>query len=182
MKLVFVHGFNVRDNGKATIDTLKPFLSDHKIFEADYGLIGLIGVRTFGKKIARIISGMTPDGAIGIGHSNGCMELIRACEMGAPFDRLIFINPALDNDVDIPAQLNRVDVLHNLEDDVVTLSKWLPWHYWGDMGKIGYTGLDARVHNHETQMLFNVEGHSGVFSRPEALASFIQELLDAERN
>ncbi|RKZ86756.1 MAG: hypothetical protein DRQ39_05350 [Gammaproteobacteria bacterium] len=174
MDLVFVHGFNVHDGGADTLDTLKPYLKDdHTILEADYGWIGLAGVKIFGKKIARVIAGMTPNGAIGVGHSNGCMELIRACEYGAPFSQLILINPALDNDINMPLQVGRIDVLHNLEDDVVTMAKWYPFSYWGDMGRVGYTGNDTRVHNHETQQIFNVEGHSGVFQRPEAVAAYI---------
>lgn len=181
MKLVLVHGFNVSDGGKSTVDTLKPFLkNDHEILEADYGWIGLLGVKFLGKRIARLIAGMTPHGAVGIGHSNGCMELIRACEYGAPFSHLIFINPALDNDIKIPLQVDRVDVLHNIYDSTVTLSKWYPFSYWGDMGRVGYKGHDKRVHNHETKKLFNVKGHSAIFTQAEILAGYIGRLISYE--
>ena len=185
MKLVFVHGFNVSDGGKSTIDTLKPFLkNDYEILEADYGWIGLLGVKIYGKKIARVMAGMTPPKAIGIGHSNGCMELIRACEYGAPFSHLIFINPALDNDIKIPLQVDRVDVLHNLDDRVVTMSRLYPFCYWGDMGRVGYKGHDKRVHNHETKRLFNIMGrdaHDDIFTQAEILAGYIGRLINYEQ-
>jgi hypothetical protein len=174
---IFVHGFNVHDGGKSTIDTLKPYFKTDNVLEADYGWIGLLGVKVFGRKIAKVIAGMTPQGAIGIGHSNGCMELIRACEYGAPFKQLILINPALDRDIKIPLQVQRVDVLHNMTDHVVTVSRLYPVRYWGDLGRVGYHGKDKRVFNHETWRLFKVKGHSAVFTKPKRLADFIKTLI-----
>lgn len=178
MNVVLVHGFNIRDGGRSTIDTLIPYLSrNHTILQADYGWLGLIGVKLCGGVIAKVIAGMTPYSAIGIGHSNGCMELIKACEKGASFDHLIFINPALDNNIVIPPQVSRVDVLHNVTDMVVSAAKWLPLSYWGDMGRVGYLGSDTRVYNHETFKMFNVEDHSGVFTKPEEVSIFIEGLM-----
>jgi len=176
--IVKVHGFNVRDGGLSTIDTLKPHFTEFNCLEADYGWIGLMGVKVYGKKIARVIAGMTPQNAIGIGHSNGCMELIRACEYGAPFRHLVLINPALDNDIKIPLQVERVDIYHNLTDYTVTAARLYPFSYWGDMGRVGYKGRDTRAHNHETGLLFGVTGHSGVFLQAERLSDHIKGVID----
>ncbi|RLB66444.1 MAG: hypothetical protein DRH08_06160 [Deltaproteobacteria bacterium] len=178
MKVITVHGFNVRDGGESTIGKIEPALSErHDVCDFDYGWIGLLGVKLFGKRIARNLSKQVTVGSVGIGHSNGCMELIRACEYGAPFNHLILINPALDNDINIPINVSRVDVLHNIDDDVVTMAKWYPFSYWGDMGRVGYTGSDTRVHNHETFSLFNVSGHSAVFSRADVVVNYIDDLI-----
>jgi len=173
--LVLVHGFNVRDNGKKTIDTLLPYLPEHKVLQADYGFFDLFGVRFFNKNIARVVAGMTPAGAIGIGHSNGCDILVRACKQGAKFSRLILINPALDKDTDFDAweTLRRVDVLHNVDDVTVTTARFIPFSPWGEMGRYGYQGNDSRVVNHETKRLFNASGHSDVFNHARALAAYL---------
>lgn len=177
--IVLAHGFNVRDGGKETLDQIKPYLErTHNILQADYGWVGLLGVRLFGDNIARLIAGMTPANAIGIGHSSGCMELVRACEMGAPFKRLVLINPALDNDVKFADSLQRIDVLHNQYDRSVMAAKYLPFHPWGDMGRVGYRGNDLRVINHETFRLFGVMGHSEVFKQASAdLALYLDDVL-----
>lgn len=175
--IVLVHGFNVRDGGANTIDRLKPYLDDHQIIEADYGWIGLLGVRLFSKNLINLLAGMTPKHSIGIGHSNGCTKLVAACEKGAPFDRLILINPALDRDYQFPLQLQRIDVFHNLDDTAVAASRFLPFHSWGDMGRVGYMGTDRRVHNHETRSLFGVSGHSAIFSRAASFVSYLKDKL-----
>ena len=174
--IVLVHGFNVSDGGKASIDRLKPYLYDHNVIEFDYGWLGFFGVRFNKKKRAMKLVRMTPDGAVGIGHSNGCLELIRACKLGAKYKRLIFVNPALDNDIEIPEQLERVDVYYHPDDTVVTLSKFRPFLYWGDMGRVGYQGCDDRVVNHDVKELFGLTGtgavaHSIAFRHSYQLAS-----------
>lgn len=151
MSVVLCHGFNVRDGGKGTTDTLKALVerSGHTVLEADYGFFGLFAVRFFSDNIAQVISGMTPEGSIGVGHSNGCNILLQASEFGASFDKLIFINPALDNDFVVPEQIKEVVVIHNKEDNVVQISKFIPFHRWGNAGKVGYKGQDAKVTNIE---------------------------------
>ena len=176
--VVLVHGFNVKDGGEDTIDMMKDFLvPDFNVVEADYGHLGLFGVRMCGKNIARMIASMTPSGAVGIGHSNGCMELVRAVEFGAPFKHLILINPALDKDYEFPESLERIDILHNVDDNVVRVSKFLIGHRWGGMGRVGYQGSDIRAFNHETKALWNVSGHSAVFSVPFELTSYVFGLV-----
>ena len=39
-----IHGFNVRDGGAATIDTLRTYLGGH-VVDLNYGWTGRVGVR-----------------------------------------------------------------------------------------------------------------------------------------
>lgn len=156
------HGFNVKDAGKETIDQLLPFMQSDTVQQADYGYFNLLGVRWFNKSIASTLAGMANDDSIGIGHSNGCAILVEATKRTDKIKTLILINPALDADTIFPESVERVLVYHNKTDDVVTMSKWLPWHVWGEMGRVGYRGNDIRVTNFDTHELFGAEGHSGV--------------------
>ena len=177
MDLVLVHGFNVTDGGAATIDKLIPHLTDFNVIQFDYGWIGLLGVKLFGRRIARKLAKATPSGAVGIGHSNGCMELVRACEYGAKYKHLILINPALDNDISVPDHVDSVLVYHNVDDTTVSMARWMPFSYWGDMGRVGYTGNDLRFENRETKSLFHVRGNSSIFNKAECLARDIGTYL-----
>jgi len=149
--VVLCHGFNVKDGGKDTTDSLRELTEacGYTVLEADYGLFGLFAVRFYSDNIASVIAGMTPEGSIGVGHSNGCNILLQAAERGASFDKLIFINPALDNDFNVPEQVKDVIVIHNKDDNVVQLSKFIPFHKWGNAGKVGYKGDDKRVRSVE---------------------------------
>lgn len=178
MKIITVHGFNVWDGGAGTIGQIEPYLTIlHEVCDFDYGWIGLLGVKLFGKKIARRLAKQTPDGAIGVGHSNGCMELIRACEYGAKFKVLVFINPALDNDIEIPDCVEKVYVYYNQFDTTVTMAKYYPFSYWGDMGRVGYKGDSDKVECFETWDLFRVRAHSGIFKRPYHFVEHLNNLL-----
>lgn len=177
--LVFAHGFNVKDGGRGTLDRLLPYLErTHNILQADYGWLSLLGTWFYNDNCARLIAGLTPVNSVGVGHSNGCALLVKACDYGAKFKRLVLINPALDRDTEFPEQLDRIDVIHNLYDDTVTLSKWLPFHPWGEMGRVGYEGGDIRVMNHDSSELFGVFGHSAVLKEKAAeLAEYMDNVL-----
>ena len=163
--VVLCHGFNVRDGGKGTTDSLRGLVEacGHTVLEADYGLFGLFAVRYFSDNIASVVAGMTPKGSVGVGHSNGCNILLQAAEQGASFDKLIFINPELDNDFIVPEQVNSVAVICNNEDNVVQLSKFIPFHRWGNAGKVGYKGGDDRVKNYEFETCGD-NAHSDAFT------------------
>ncbi len=179
--IVLVHGFNVKDRGKTTTDRLIPYISNkYEVLQADYGWLGLFGVRVFNANIASLIAGMTPKKSIGIGHSNGCAILTEAVELGAKIDKLILINPALDYDFEFPPTIKRVDVFYNPTDITVISAKFFPFHRWGDMGRRGWV-QDKRitrlptVYNHNTESLFGAKGHSGVFDYSEELITYMTE-------
>lgn len=178
MNFVLAHGFNVSDGGAGSIDRLLPFLPG-TIQQADYGWTFRARVRLCNKNIAKTIAGMALPRSIGIGHSNGCALLLLAAKYGAPIRHLIFINPALDNDIDIPLQVDRVDVYHTDEDDAVKWAKYIPFSIWGDMGREGYKGEDSRVFNHSGTKLFGATGHSDIFNYADRLAvHFLENVSD----
>lgn len=163
-----VHGFNVKDGGKATIDKLIPFLERKKItvFQHDYGHLDIVGVLRRNKAIAAKIKPQLSPGDVAIGHSNGCAILVKSLQQGAKLDKLILINPALDKNFQFPAGVNEIHVFHNKHDKAVVMAKWLRklvfWRnsfIWGEMGNKGYQGNDTRVTNHVL-----AKGHSAVFN------------------
>ncbi len=176
-KAWFVHGFNVRDYGRGTVDKLHPHFRAEGFDpeEFDYGWIGLLGVRFWNGMLARQLTTLAEHESsifdplpIGIGHSNGCALLHLASHMGAPFRRLIYINPALDKDATPGKNVDRVDIWHSPSDVPVQLAKWIPGHAWGEMGATGYVGDDPRMRNHNKQSGFRLSSrsHSDVFSEP----------------
>lgn len=179
MDFVLAHGFNVKDGGKNTIDRLKkPLIDDgHKIQEADSGYNFLGRVRLCNRNYAEIIAGMTTEGSVGIGHSNGCALLIDAARRGAGFSKLILINPALDRDTELPPEIDECLVIANRTDSVVTTSRFLLWHPWGDMGRVGYTGTDKRYTTIFSDD-WGMEDHSGVFDDIPTLLEQIYKFLE----
>lgn len=184
-RLHVVHGFNVRDGGAQTVDRLRAHGEAARLFwhQHDYGRIGLCGVRDRGLKIAREIARQVRPGDWGLGHSNGCMELLEAAWQGARFDRLIFINPALDSDAPAPWHTRRIDVWHVPGDLAVTLARYLPFHPWGAMGSTGYTGRDARWRNFNARFVSSFKGggfafpfwnrHSAIFQHADFFGPLI---------
>lgn len=175
-QLVFVHGSYSRDSGTTTIDTLKPYMRNYEILESDYGFINVLGSIIFNANIAEVIAGMAPENAVGIGHSNGCNLLYKACFFRPKFKVLILINPALNPTITFPEYLSRIIVLHNKYDYGVGTSRLFNKN-WGAMGNVGYKGNDARVENYETNELFDVKGHKGIFDKAQALAKFIDNKI-----
>jgi len=159
--LVTAHGFNVRDNGAATTDRFRPYAEARgwTMIEADRGFEFLAAARSRFRNQQRareIIEtapyaarvGSEPVRIIGLGHSDGCRKILNAAWIRPIFNRLIFINPALDSDAPMPPEVARVDVWHAPGDLAVTFAKCLAFHAWGDMGSIGYAGASRRVWNH----------------------------------
>ncbi len=154
-----VHGYNVRDPRR--LFRLASFFEAEgvPVIRVDYGwtgfLLGLLRVRFITPREAiRLVDEVRP-GDIGLGHSNGCAVLHKACELGAPFERLIYLNPALRSD-SIPENpyLQRMYALATPDDMAVLAGEWLrrlsPLRLfgkqtpWGAMGRWGYTGDDPR--------------------------------------
>lgn len=150
---ITVHGF-ADFSGIATTDRLRPFLEavGFQVEEFDYGFTGLLGVRFLNGKRAKELAGKTPKGAVGIGHSNGCALLYRACvEHAAPFSQLVFINPALDEDVEFPSYLECVHVWYSPHDYPAKFAGLFYKHAWGAMGQRGAATTDPRVTNYNKE-------------------------------
>lgn len=180
---IFVHGFNVRDDGSKTVDTLKPavqHLHNLRVMDYDYGWLGLFGVRFLSWRLAKTLSGLIQEQDILIGHSNGCALIYNAIMRHKKPCALVFlIAPALDSDVEFPPELfNRVVVLHSKHDIPVKLSKYLPFHPWGSMG--AYGAKHFNVKNIDCSSW--AKGHSAYFApnnQPRTRAILTQEIRHA---
>lgn len=140
MIIVLVHGFNVSDGGKRTIDTLIPHLVDmgYDVKEFDYGWVGLLGVRFGNKKRAKMLAAMAGPEDIVIGHSNGCAIMALAMEMGMTISSGVFIHPALNRTWCPPENAaKKITVYYSAKDRATWIAKFLINHIWGDMGTVG---------------------------------------------
>ena len=181
-RAILVHGFNVHDKGKGSIDRLEPYLKakDFKVQQFDYGWVFLLGVRFKTRRHARRLAAMSRAGDVAIGHSNGCNLIVEAAWRGARFKRVVFINPALDANTDLPPQIERCDVWHSPSDMAVRFARFLWFHPWGQMGATGYVGTDKRFRNFnkETDYERSSDSHSDVFS-DALLPFFAPRIVDA---
>lgn len=102
---------------------------------------------------------------VGIGHSNGCAILAAASELGAPFDRLVFINPALDRSAAVGPSVKRVHVFHSPTDIPIYIAGLFLKHPWGRMGRDGARTPDPRFTNHNMLADYpvKVRGHLDIF-------------------
>ncbi len=182
MDFVIIHGFNVRDGGKESIDKiinpLKELCPEANIIEADYGWLGFFGVRFFTNWIAKNkIAPLIPDGATVICHSHGAVMALKTVYYGAKIKNLVLINPALDKDTQFPCSIEKILVYANEDDWIVSASMIRPFLPWGEMGRTGYIGYDERVQNIFTKPVFRVSGHSDIFNRPYVLTMDILNRL-----
>ena len=173
---VFCHGFNVGDGGTGSVDKLKPYFKNlgYDIYDFDYHWVFLLGVRFFNSFFAKRMVQLTKNlrqnlytEIVICGHSNGCAISWRAAKMGAYIDKLVLINPALNNDVDFPKQIKKIHVWFSPSDPYVKLARWLIFHTWGNCGSTGWKGKpDSRVTNFNKEEDFEVisKTHSDVFS------------------
>lgn len=171
LRIVLVHGFNVRDAGERSIDQLawplRHLGHEADTDSADYGYFGLLGVRFFRGKRRREALGRleqafdTAD--IIVTHSNGAnfaTEAMKRFSAGRQFN-VVHVSPALNMDTPPPASVGRQLVYHTMNDGWVRLARILPWHPWGAMGAYGYQGDDRRV---ESRAWPSVNGHGDWFN------------------
>lgn len=163
-KCFILHGFNIKDGGEKTTDKLVALVREmgYEPIQFDYGWLGLLGARIFSDNIAHLLTNLSSNGDIAIGHSNGCNIINKAIRYGAQFERLLYVSPALDNNTELGAQVLECTVLHTKRDWVVQLASILPWHPWGNMGRVGYRGEDNRYKNIDCTNW--AAGHSDYFS------------------
>jgi hypothetical protein len=172
IKFVIVPGFNVYDGGAGSIDRIIPYLLQmfpNAVIDADNGDYkhGLIKVRFFYRKtVARIAEAIRKADVV-ITHSNGANYTMKALKLLKKHNRenenlhLIHISPALNRKQKLHRyKFKRIDVLFSQSDRVVWLSKWLPFHSWGDAGQRGLITDDPRYSGHS----FDRTYHSGWFS------------------
>ena len=169
MRIVLIHGFNVRDGGASTVDRLAPFLikAGHycDIDEADYGWFGLLAVRLRKHSAVRRISNALDKAQVIISHSNGSNYESKALRLHERHDqqyRVIRLSPALNSKARLPDNVTTALVMFSRSDFWTWVAGFLPFHPWGQMGWHGYRGSDPRIENMDCSDL--IEGHSDWFS------------------
>lgn len=190
MKIVLVHGFNVGDGGRGSIDRLvAPLLkrlpyAEFDLDTADYGRHLLLRVHFFywfGGTIKRI-AGALENADVVITHSNGANYTMKAIKkIVNPNLHIIHLSPALDTDYPYRKRnFKACDVLHTLYDSIVGLSRYIPFHPWGNSGQVGAKTKDPRVTNHEFTK--HIDGHSDWFTleNKERVADYIANLIKAK--
>lgn len=168
MNAYLVHGFNVSDHGAGSIDTMAPYFEEAglTIKQVDYRRALLARVRLCSKAEAQMLAGLVEPGSVGIGHSHGCALLHMACEFGAPFKELIYINPALNKNALRAPQVEWRHVWHSPSDVPVRAAALLFKHIWGKMGAVGYQGpQDDFTINYDKENDYDISSdeHSDVF-------------------
>lgn len=172
MKIVLVHGFNIRDGGKRTVDQLAPFIKEAgysvDLDEGDYGFFNIWMVRfrrskTRQRVLHRLAKAFEKADVI-ITHSNGANFTNQALDlMESEFNNtklVIHISPALNRNTELPTAIHHQLVLYTPHDRLVKLSSLLLFHPWGMMGAKGYSGNDNRNVNVKVE---SVRGHSDWF-------------------
>lgn len=176
MIFVLVHGFNVSDDGKGSIDRLRTLLGG-KVHEFNYGWTDLISIYHDNDNLASALDSLleaiaeeSGEEVVPIGHSNGCalIQLVQESRQKStnshPMPRAVYLSPALDSDRP-HAGLGQTAVLHTKSDWVVKIASILPFLEWGSMGAIGakgpgWTNFDCSEW---------CKGHSGYFKSEETL-------------
>ena len=126
-------------------------------------LIGMI--QWLDRRIAESMASFIRPDDILLGHSNGG-TLVYLITQRVKVRGAILVNPALDSSRLPDAEF--VHVYFNSGDILTRISAIFPFHPWGDMGGVGYTGKDLRVSNYDqanTPGLPRLNGHSDVFKK-----------------
>ena len=154
IKIVELHGFNVRDKGVGSIGKLRPYLLEifpNAIYDADsadYGWDFLLKANYLywtGNTIDRIANALK-DADLVICHSNGANYCMKALSrIHNPKLKIVFLSPALNRDYKFNETFQKCLVMYSQDDKTVYWAKWVPLSRWGDMGKVGPTWPDFRL-------------------------------------
>ena len=167
MRIVLVHGFNVRDGGKHTIDKLAPYFirAGYNVDtdEADYGFFSLWMVRFKKHSAIRRIIGALQNADAVVTHSNGANYTMKALNLLTGKKLHVFhLSPAVNRNTLFPESVKRAVVYFTRTDFWVWISGFLPFHPWGRMGYSGAKTNDSRIQNRDFTDI--VKGHSDWFS------------------
>jgi hypothetical protein len=184
MHIVLVHGFNIHDGGRSTIDKMAKYLRSHghtcDTDAADYGWHDLIRVRFFHRKAVRRIAAAIMQADVVITHSNGANYVTKALKKTKHPRIVIHMSPALNKKTKIPAAVSEQHVFHTRHDKPTAAARFMLAHPWGNMGKVGYQGHDNRNTNHD--YTDRVSAHSNWFTNINSsyFAGVINKLLEGD--
>lgn len=172
--LHLIHG--IRTEPISPVKGLMQYLAGFEVSYPEYGYELALETRLVNPMlIGTLLPYIKPDDIL-VGHSNGCAIAYGLLEAGAPASRLAFINGALTTSWTLPEWVKSVDVYYNPGDDVTQIAQigeelHIYPQNWGELGHLGYTGIDPRVSNFNcgaTSQMPIVSGHSDFFT-PEKL-------------
>lgn len=189
-----IHSPEGNNNMSAFAPSVQRVMPHAHVHVFSYGFMGFWRARIANASVARRLADVhnvskNNEPEVWITHSNGHAVAYIACrDYGARPDGIIAFNPALDRWR--TPQGPFVDVIYSKQDRVVDLAQWLPWHLWGDQGKVGFVpeaprympwvkpddGSRTISHNVDDfgdDMAY--EGHTGAFdkSRRDKWAAFV---------
>lgn len=191
------HGFNVKDKGAGTTDTMTPLLErlGATVVEFDRDWDGLVEASLerdaqadrVAAAVKRASATYYPSHIALVGHSHGCSIIHRAYtrdpHLQLRAQRAVLINPALRCNVRFPQHVV-YRTYFSPNDRVVTTSKWLrilPWrwlwpHPWGEAGRKGIVGgLNVNL---ETLTGQRIE-HSTIFKAPRLTGALVSDMAYA---
>lgn len=145
-----IHNFSWT-NDSFTDKFLAILSQDYQVVDVKYPkMLAMLGYFDFAiKRRAKVISDAnTSEHDIVIAHSFGCLATIYAMQhYGAKFNKVIFFGAAAEHNVHLPDSFNQLYNIHSRADVALTLGKILPFHKFGSLGQMGYSGIDTRVIN-----------------------------------
>lgn len=167
-RVVLIHGVRVRKKNRNIHKLAAAFrAAGFCVVIPRYGYLPALLVGLFqwlDRRIADSMSAFIEDDDILLGHSNGG-SLVYLISQERIIKGAILVNAALESDIIPNAKF--VHVYYNTGDIVTRLSAFLPFHVWGSMGSIGYTGNDPRVismdQGNPPAGLPPLKGHSDIF-------------------
>lgn len=156
-----------------------------------YGFMGFWAARWdnagVAKKLAKAVANVRQEQDAFVAlvtHSNGAAITYRAVkDYAADIDMVVNINPALDRWK--TPNVDWVETIHSSQDRWVDLSQWLPFHDWGDQGKVGYRGKLKNTINHDASSYsppMGYGGHCDAFSavRRHWWANFVAQRIQQQ--
>lgn len=169
MKIVLIHGIHSPEGDNAMsalLPHLKKKMPHLKVVLHSYGFMGFWKARWDNDRQARRLASVLEDGDLVVTHSNGAaITYLAVTRHGARPKGVLNINPALDRWLTCPVP--HVETLHSRGDRAVWVSQWLPFHLWGDQGKVGYKGKLTNTKSVDVNKFppeMSYEGHMGLFS------------------
>lgn len=181
-RVVLIHGARFQ---KADRDNLRKLAIGFRaagfcVSLPTYGYLPALVIGLFqwlDRRIAETMASFITEDDILVGHSNGG-TLVYLISKQVKLKGAVLVNPALDSSRIPNAKF--VHVYFNKGDILTRISAVFPFHPWGDMGGVGYTGVDPRVTNFDqgnTPGLPVLHGHSDVFTKGKvrAWARFMAE-------
>lgn len=190
-KIILVHGIHAKE-GSHNMAVLWPHLQENlpenDVLLHEYGFMGFWKARRDNLRQAERLAARIDRRTIVVTHSNGAAIAYLACnKLGARPAGIININPALDRWR--TAHAPWVETIHSPGDRWVWLSQWLPFHIWGDQGRVGYQGRAQNTISHNAWEFgpgMRYEGHLGLFEQKRIgkwaafIALRILERIDAD--